>query len=140
MDDFLREIIGIARAVKMHLDSRLLPYGVYGGQQLILQCLWQEDGLTPSELARRIGIETPTITRATQRMEMTGLVRRLPDPTDARLVRVFLTERGQELQTVLPLVLSETVNETLEGLSPQERTELVRLLAQVHRNLLRKKS
>jgi DNA-binding MarR family transcriptional regulator len=140
MDDFLREIIRIPRAVKMHLDSRLLPYGVYGGQQLILQCLWQEDGLTPGELARRIGVETPTITRAAQRMEMTGLVRRLPDPTDARLVRVFLTERGQELQTMLPPVLSEAVNEMLEGLLPQERTELVRLLAQVHRNLLGEKS
>jgi DNA-binding MarR family transcriptional regulator len=140
VDDFLRDIIGISRAVKMHLDSRLLPYGVYGGQQLILQCLWHEDGLTPGELARRIGVETPTITRAAQRMEMTGLVRRLPDPADARLVRVFLTERGQELQTVLPAILSETVNEMLEGLLPQERTELIRLLAHVRENLLREKS
>jgi DNA-binding MarR family transcriptional regulator len=73
-------------------------------------------------------------------MEMTGLVRRLPDPADARLVRVFLTERGQELQTVLPAILSETVNEMLEGLLPQERTELIRLLAHVRENLLREKS
>ncbi|QBD83371.1 MarR family transcriptional regulator [Ktedonosporobacter rubrisoli] len=124
----------------MFLDDRLLPYGVYGGQQLILEYLWREDGLTPGELARRMGVETPTITRAAQRMELAGLVRRLPDPEDARLVRIFLRERGRELQALLPAVLGTAVDEMLEGLSAEERAELVRLLAHVRRNLAGKKS
>lgn len=136
MDEFLPVLTTVSRAVKAHLESRLLSYGVHAGQQFILQCLWREDGLTPGDLAQRTGVETPTVTRAAQRMEAAGLVRRLPDLDDARLVRVYLTERGQALQTLLPVVLRAATDEVLEGLSPQERAELVRLLSQVRKNLI----
>jgi DNA-binding MarR family transcriptional regulator len=38
-------------------------------------------------------------------MEITGLVKRIPDPDDARLVRVYLTERGREVQKLMPALL-----------------------------------
>jgi len=92
--------------------------------------------LTPGELAQRIGVETPTVTRAAQRMEATGLVRRIPDPDDARLVRVYLTERGREVQTLLPALLHTATEEVLAGLTQEERTGLVRLLKRVQKNLV----
>ena len=136
MDEFLAVLTSVSRAVKTHLESQLLAYGVHAGQQFILECLWREDGLTPGELAQRIGVETPTVTRAAQRMEVTGLVRRIPDPDDARLVRVYLTERGREVQTLLPALLHAATEEVLVGLKQEERTELVRLLKRVQKNLL----
>lgn len=136
MDEFLAVLTSVSRAVKAHLESRLLAHGVHAGQQFILESLWQEDGLTPGELAQRIGVETPTVTRAAQRMEVTGLVRRIPDPEDARLVRVYLTERGREVQRLLPALLRAATEEVLTGLSQEERAELVRLLKRVQKNLL----
>jgi len=137
MDEFLAVLTSVSRAVKSHLESRLLAYGVHAGQQFILECLWREDGLTPGELAQRIGVETPTVTRAAQRMEVTGLVRRMPDAEDARLVRVFLTERGREVQRLLPALLRAATEEVLAGLTQEERTELVRLLKRVQKNLVK---
>jgi DNA-binding MarR family transcriptional regulator len=136
MDEFLAVLTSVSRAVKARLEIRLLTHGVHAGQQFILQSLWREDGLTPGELAQRTGVETPTVTRAAQRMEVTGLVRRIPDPEDARLVRVYLTERGRELQTLLPALLRAASEEILAGLAQEERTELVRLLKRVQKNLL----
>ena len=136
MDEFLAVLTSVSRAVKAHLESRLLSHGVHAGQQFILESLWREDGLTPGELAHRIGVETPTVTRAAQRMEVTGLVRRIPDPEDARLVRVYLTERGREVQMLLPALLSSATEEVLAGLTQEDRTELVRLLKRVQKNLL----
>jgi MarR family transcriptional regulator, organic hydroperoxide resistance regulator len=136
MDDFLAVLTSVSRAVKTHLEGKLLTYGVHAGQQFILESLWREDGLTPGELAQRIGVETPTVTRAAQRMEVTGLVRRIPDPDDARLVRVYLTERGREVQKLLPTMLGSATEEVLAGLTQEERTELVRLLKRVQKNLL----
>ncbi len=136
MDEFLAVLTSVSRAVKTHLESRLLAHGVHAGQQFILECLWREDGLTPGELAQRIGVETPTVTRAAQRMEVTGLVRRIPDPDDARLVRVYLTERGREVQTRLPALLRAATEEVLAGLGQEERAELIRLLKRVQKNLL----
>jgi len=108
---------------------------VHAGQQFLLECLWRDDGLTPGELARRIGVETATITREAQRMERAGLVRRLPDPADARLVRVYLTERGSALQGVIPAVLRGLAEDALAGLDSSERARLASLLERVRRNL-----
>ena len=76
------------------------------------------------------------MTRAAQRMEVAGLVRRIPDPEDARLVRVYLTERGWETQPLLPALLHAATDEVLAGLSQEERTELIRLLTHVQKNLV----
>lgn len=136
MDEFLVVLTSVSRAVKAHLESRLLAHGVHAGQQFILESLWQEDGQTPGELAHHIGVETPTVTRAAQRMEATGLVRRIPDAEDARLVRVYLTERGREVQKLLPDLLRAATDEVQSGLAQEERTQLLRLLKRVQKNLL----
>ena len=136
MDEFLAVLTSVSRAVKAHLESRLLARGVHAGQQFILESFWREDGQTPGELAQRIGVETPTVTRAAQRMEAAGLVRRVPDQEDARLVRVYLTKRGREVQTLLPTLLRAATDEVLAGLTQEERAELVRLLKHVQQNLL----
>ena len=136
MDEFLAVLTSVSRAVKAYLESQLLAHGVHAGQQFILESLWREDGQTPGELSQHLGVETPTVTRAAQRMEVTGLVRRMPDAEDARLVRVYLTERGREVQPLLPALLRAATEEVLAGLTQEERTELVRLLKRVQKNLL----
>jgi DNA-binding MarR family transcriptional regulator len=69
-------LTSVSRAVKAHLESRLLVHGVHAGQQFILECLWREDGLTPGELAQRIGVETPTVTRAATEEVLAGLAQK----------------------------------------------------------------
>ena len=63
-------------------------HGVRVGQHIVLTVLWEQDGLTPGEIARRLGSATPTVVNTATRMEEAGLVVRRPDPADARLVRL----------------------------------------------------
>lgn len=128
-------LTAVARALKAYVDRALIAHGVHAGQQFILQRLWREDGLTPGELARRTGVETPTVVRAVNRMEASGLLARRKDLDDARLVRVYLTARGKELEGILPAVLHRLNDEALSGLSADERRQLDRLLERVGRNL-----
>ncbi|MBA2521839.1 MAG: MarR family transcriptional regulator, partial [Solirubrobacterales bacterium] len=100
--EFVRLMTSAARAVKAALDRSFEDYEVHAGQQLILGVLSEEDGLTPRDLAERIGVSVPTITVGVQRMEANGLLTRGAHERDARLVRVRLTDRGRELATVLP--------------------------------------
>ncbi len=78
-----------------------------------------------------------TLTRAAQQMEVSGLVRRIPDPEDARLIRVYLTERGRDVQTQPPALLCAATDEVLAGLGQEERTELVSLLKRLQKNLVK---
>lgn len=53
-------------------------------------------GTTQIQVAKRIGIEGPTLTRTLDMLEADGLVERLPDPRDRRNKHMRLTQAGYE--------------------------------------------
>jgi hypothetical protein len=53
------------------------------------------------------------------RMESAGLVARRPHPTDARLVRIHLTDRGRALEKVLDEEMQRLSERALATLSPR---------------------
>jgi DNA-binding MarR family transcriptional regulator len=110
-------------------------HGVYEGQQFVLRRLWREDGLTPGQIARQLGLATPTVTRAATRMEAAGLLHREPHPTDGRLVRLVLTDRGRALEHVIGPEMRALTEQTLAGFSDDERAQLLQALRRMHRNL-----
>ena len=110
-------------------------HGVHSGQQWLLRCLWAEDGLSPGEVARRLDLATPTVTKAASRMEVAGLLVRRPHPTDARLVRLHLTDRGRGLEKTVADEMHRLAERALATLTPEERAALVWYLAEIRRNL-----
>lgn len=77
----------------------------------------QEDqSLTPNEIAQRIDVSKPVITRTLQTLQKDGLITVSNSPTDGRSKRVKLTELGQKrLHGSLPgyyQILSEDMAET----------------------------
>ena len=50
------------------------------GQEMVLIELWREDGLRGGELAERLGVVSPTVTKMLRRLERCGLVSRRRDP------------------------------------------------------------
>ena len=110
-------------------------HGVRAGQQFILRLLGREDGLTPGQIARRLDLATPTVTKMTARMAAAGLVERRPHPTDRRLVRICLTERGRALEGVIDEEMHGVTERALRTLAAADRALLVRFLDEIHRNL-----
>src|ERR1700733_3885919 len=76
--DFQTAFWAAKHALSMVTAAAFSRHGVHEGQQFILRCLWAQDGLTPGEVARRLGLATPTVTRAATRMETAGLLFREP--------------------------------------------------------------
>jgi len=107
--------------------ERLEPYKLTPFHYLVLCCLWEEDGLTTSGIAEKLGQLGATLTGVVDRMEERKLVYRERDPADRRVVRIWLTSDGEELKKVLPAVGEQTIQRALEGFSKEEQ-ELVSVL------------
>lgn len=109
--------------------------GLHVGQEMVLIELWKEDRLRGSDLAGRLGVEPPTITRMLRRMESCGLLYREPDPEDARSFRVCLTEKARALEGPVARAWEKAEEHTLAGLDAGERRLLRELLGRVRENL-----
>lgn len=95
MADLLALFTQASKLLREAADEAMSRHGVRVGQHIVLTALWDQDGLTPGEIARRLGAATPTIVNTATRMEEAGLVTRRADPLDARLVRLYLTPSGR---------------------------------------------
>ena len=134
-EDFLTVYWSAKHALMVAAGSAYARHGVYEGQQFILRSLWSQDGLTPGEVAKRLGLSTPTITRATTRMEAAGLLRREPHPTDRRLVRLYLTDRGRDLEATIEDEMAGLTDRALAGFDEDGRAAVVDALDRIRRNL-----
>ena len=67
-------------------------------QGRILFALWYEDGLTPSELAKKTMLDKSTLTGVIDRLVKNGLVERVPSETDRRVVYVRRTVADREFE------------------------------------------
>lgn len=130
----------LARACKAHrgaVGATLAEVGLHVGQEMVLSHLWGQDGLTPSELADRLGVEPPTVTNTLSRMERSGLLERCRDQRDARCTRVYLTEKGRELRDPVQRRWEAVQERAFARITPEEETLLRGLLARIHDNLTR---
>jgi DNA-binding MarR family transcriptional regulator len=68
-------------------------------------------------------------------MEREGLVLRVRSTTDRRVVRIHLTDKGQELAREIPVEPMEILRSALSGLTATETTELLRLMTKVAKRI-----
>ena len=136
----ISETIGyrIARVCMAHQQraSRfMVEAGLYLGQEMVLQHLWQKDELTQTELANRIGVQIQTIHKMIRRMEKAGLVTKHADEHDGRVSRIHLTPKGHGLQTVVEDAWNQLEQQTLADFTVEEQYILRRLLLKLEQNL-----
>lgn len=131
MDEFLFLFTRASKLLRQAADEAMSRHGVRVGQNVILEQLWIRDGQTPGELASAIGMATPTVVRSTDRLQTAGLLERQPDPSDGRLVRLWLTPAGRDLQPAIERERAELTERALASLDPPQRDALERSLRKI---------
>ena len=87
-----------SRLVTQAYHPFLEELGITSPQYLVLLVLWEQDAQPVNDLARRLHLETNTVTPLLQRMEKEGLVTRKRGKEDGRQVIVSLTARSREME------------------------------------------
>jgi MarR family transcriptional regulator, organic hydroperoxide resistance regulator len=131
MNEFLSIFTRASKLMRDAADQAMRRHGVRVGQNLLLEVLWETDGLTPGELADRLHIATPTVVKSATRMQASGLLTRRRDEHDARLVRLYLTDRGRSVRTVIETERDNLAQRATATLTDSERRALMRALAKI---------
>ncbi len=132
---------------RLYTASRLLTqayhpllseHGLTYPQYLVLLVLWEKDEQPVNDIAKRLLLETNTVTPLLKRMEAEGIVTRSQGKKDARQMIVKLTKKGRDLQRVLTDVPETVGNAVLcESVTPETVPDLFGMLDDIIRQLSR---
>ncbi|MBR3526897.1 MAG: MarR family transcriptional regulator [Bacteroidales bacterium] len=118
-----------SRLITQAYHPLLSSHGLTYPQYLVLVVLWEKDSQPVNDIAKRLLLETNTVTPLLKRMEAEGILTRTQGKKDARQMIVSLTRKGQELQEKLTDV-PETVGRSVlcQSVTPETVPGLYRML------------
>ena len=122
----------VARLITQGYQPWLSKLGITYTQYIVLMVLWEKDHQPVNDIARRLLLETNTVTPLIKRLETEKIVVRRKDKQDARKTIVSLTERGKAMQEAaaeIPGCMSRMLQES--GLTAETFTTLVPALDEI---------
>ncbi|MGK5677997.1 MarR family winged helix-turn-helix transcriptional regulator [Actinoplanes sp. URMC 104] len=130
-------VTDVAAAVESTVDALVSVLDAAGlaqhprvppAQLRVLAIIAQNKHTNMSRLAEALEVVPSSASRLCDRLEATGLLRRLPDPRDRREVRLLLTPAARRLLDQLRERRRRALEEVLERMAPADRQQLVQSL------------
>ncbi|QNP48501.1 MarR family winged helix-turn-helix transcriptional regulator [Diaphorobacter aerolatus] len=121
----MRRVLG---SILQQADSQLQQHGLTYVQWLPLYRLMVCPDATHAQLAKDLAMDPASVTRALDRIELKGLLRRERSTADRRVVHLVLTDEGRRIAAEVPRVLARVLNHHLAGFSHEECRLLISML------------
>ena len=116
-------LVIVARRWRSLLDERLRLVGQSSARMEALAAIINSPALSAQvDIAKRLRIEGPTMTRMLDTLEKDGLVERLSDPADRRTKQLRLTELGEKVLEDIFAIADELRDRLLADV-PADRIE-----------------
>ena len=120
-------LFGSAYVIKRVRERELQNIGISWIQSTVLQYIKEgSEPPTPADLARKLYRKAHTMSGLIKRMEMQGLVKRTRDPKRRNIIRVHLTDKGENVY--LQSRNSKVIREILSSLDNERRNLLFKEL------------
>jgi len=120
-------------AMKAHLDKErgkgkasAMNFNLFYNIGIVLT--QEPQAVTMGEFSYALNVPLSTATRIADWMVEHGYVQRQRDPGDRRVVRICLTDTGQELYRTINHFIHERVEGLLSKFTPRERDDLITLM------------
>ncbi len=125
----------IARMLRRNFDRRAQSFGLTRSQWMVLMHLKRKNGMRQNELAKLLEIKPISITRLIDRLVKDDWVERRDDPVDRRAKRIYLTDKVEPLIGKLRDIGLKIREESLLGISNEQREVLMKMLVQIRTNV-----
>ncbi|WFR61215.1 MarR family transcriptional regulator [Paenibacillus amylolyticus] len=134
--DIRQSLDRISSQMRRNYSESLRELNLYVGQDNLLYRLWLGDGVTQMQLSEHMKCEPPTVTNMVKSLEQNGFIYRKRDVQDARIMRIFLTDKGKALEKPVEYKWREQQEKLLQSISSEDRLILRQLIQQMERNIL----
>ncbi|MGZ9869922.1 MarR family winged helix-turn-helix transcriptional regulator [Priestia endophytica] len=133
--DIRQSLDKISFQMRRDYNESLRELNLYVGQDNLLSRLWLGDGVTQRQLCEHLKCEPPTVTNMVKSLEQNGFIYRKRDEQDARVMRIYLTDKGKELEKPVEFKWKQQQEKLLHSILPEERLLLSQLMKRMERNL-----
>ncbi len=100
----------VSRLITQAYQPLLESLGLTYPQYLVMLVLWENDAQPVNDIAKRLKLNTNTVTPLLKRMEDEGLLNRAKGQADARQVIVSLTPKGKAMEEQAQCIPNDLVN------------------------------
>jgi DNA-binding MarR family transcriptional regulator len=133
--DLIREIVyqirRLMQAGELYTKELSKTYQVSAPQLHCLLALYDNGPLALSQIARLIMVKSSTVTGIIDRLEQKGLVTRLRNSPDRRVINIELTEAGRTLARNAPPPIQHKIVEGIKKLPEAEVDQVIRSLSKL---------
>lgn len=126
----------IERSHRKIFASVFSQYGLHPSQGFALSMIVHRPGRAQRELADDMRIERATVTVTLQKLERGGFIRRELDPDDQRVMRIYPTEKGIEVETNITDEMERFHAACAEILTTEQRSQLIDLLQHIENSVI----
>ncbi len=138
MENYIGVVVGkINHGIRVWHDNNLKKHGVTLSQAKVLSCLWEENGLTHSEVQQKLNIKPSSLSGLVETLLGKGLVEQLEDESDARVKRIYLTQKSRDLQFEVDEEILCFEQKLKDGFTPEEEALLLQWLKRIWNNIQR---
>lgn len=137
-----KEIIILSTRIKRRMRAASESMGLTDTQSRVLQYIWEESRkreVFQKDIEDEFGIRRSSVTQILQLMERDGLIIRENVQRDARLKKLTLTEKADQIQEAMQGKIGEMEEKLEENISPKEKEILLDLLHRISKNLAEEK-
>lgn len=134
--DIRQSLDRVSSQMRRNYSESLRELNLYVGQDNLLYRLWLGDGVTQMQLCEHLKCEPPTVTNMVKSLEQNGFIYRKRDEQDARIMRIYLTDKGKELEKPVDIKWRQQQEKLLQSISAEDRLVLRKLIQQMERNIV----
>lgn len=124
----------VFRIMNVVYDRELAKYDLTSSQISVLCNLWNKDGSTQKEIQEKLNLRAASVTGLVDTLCDKKFITRNQDDDDARVKRLYLTDKGRKVEKISTDVVKVLENTISKGLTEDEKVIFVSWLKKAHSN------
>jgi len=132
-----RDIDNLAKHINTLYESIFKKYGLHRGQFSFITRIVENHSISLKDLASSLRVDKTTVTKAIQKLENIGYVKKIQDNSDNRLFHLIATDNGIHLYKNIIKEKNHILEKVLQNFSDSEIVEFSVLINRMNNCLTR---